>query len=291
MYDLLKKDAIWEFNDACELAFNELKLRLVKYPILRQPNFKFPFIVYTDASGFAVGGILAQADEQNNEYVCCYASRLLKGAEVHYGITEKECLAVVWAVKYFRIYLNGTKFLIVTDHSALKWLMTINDPTGRLARWSLYLQAYDFEIIHRKGKKHSNVDALSRPVLIGEKVKDILPEDISPKSLDPYEDDYLLYYLRHGKHKAGTSKKQVKRVLKEAEVFKWEDMMLKYKASPEEEEHNLIVPPKEERTDIVLRAHLLGHFQIQSTYNRLKEKYYWKNMIEGVKKVISKCLP
>ena len=149
--------------------------------------------------------------------------------------------------------------------------MTINDPTGRLARWSLYLQAYDFEIIHRKGKKHSNVDALSRPVLIGEKVKDILPEDISPKSLDPYEDDYLLYYLRHGKHKAGASKKQVKRVLKEAEVFKWEDMMLKYKASPEEEEHNLIVPPKEERTDIVLRAHLLGHFQIQSTYDRLKE--------------------
>ena len=117
----------------------------------------------------------------------------------------------MWAVKYFRIYLNGTKFLIVTDHSALKWLMTINDPTGRLARWSLYLQAYDFEIIHRKGKKHSNVDALSRPVLIGEKVKDILPEDISPKSLDPYEDDYLLYYLRHGKHKAGTSKKQVKK--------------------------------------------------------------------------------
>ena len=169
--------------------------------------------------------------------------------------------------------------------------MTINDPTGRLARWSLYLQAYDFEIIHRKGKKHSNVDALSRPVLIGEKVKDIMQEDISPKSLDPYEDDYLLYYLRHGKHKAGTSKKQVKRVLKEAEVFKWEDMMLKYKASPEEEEHNLIVPPKEERTDIVLRAHLLGHFQIQSTYDRLKEKYYWKNMIEDVKKVISKCLP
>ena len=65
LYALLKKEVIREFNEACEQAFNELKLRLVKYPILRQPNFNFPFWVYTDASGFAVGLILAQTDEEN----------------------------------------------------------------------------------------------------------------------------------------------------------------------------------------------------------------------------------
>jgi hypothetical protein len=67
----------------------------------------------------------------------------LKGAELHYGITEKECLAVIWSFKHFRIYLYGTKFTVVTDHKALHWLMTINDPTGRLARWQ-----FTYKFIH-----------------------------------------------------------------------------------------------------------------------------------------------
>ncbi len=83
-----------------------------------------------------------------------------KKAELNYGITEKECLAVVYGIKAFRIYLYGTVFKVITDHSALAWLM--KEPTGRLARWSIYLQAYKFDIEHRKG---TNVDALGRPVL------------------------------------------------------------------------------------------------------------------------------
>ena len=67
-----------------------------------------PFIVFTDASGFAIGAILSQVDDKGDEYVCFYASRLLKGAELQYGITEKECFAVVWAVKQFRVYLHGS---------------------------------------------------------------------------------------------------------------------------------------------------------------------------------------
>ena len=85
---------------------------------------------------------------------------------MQYAITEKECLAVVYAVKQFRNYIYGTKFQIVTDHSALAWLMSFKDPTARLARWAIYLQEYEFEIIHRKGSAHTNVDTLSRPVLM-----------------------------------------------------------------------------------------------------------------------------
>ena len=171
LYELIKKKSVFNFDLACQVAFDKLKENLMKQPILRQPVPDRKFTLYTDASGFALGAILSQKDENGKEYVCGYISRLLKGAEVHYGITEKECLAVVWAIKYYRIYLYGTKFEVITDHVALKWLMNINDPTGRLARWAIYLQIYDFEIIHRKGKSHQNVDALSRPVLAVEQAK------------------------------------------------------------------------------------------------------------------------
>lgn len=71
---------------------------------------------------------------------------------------------------------------------------------GRLARWAIYLQAYEFEIVHRKGSKHTNADALSRPVLAIEGVQERDDEDVSPKNLDPYEDERLLYFTENRRH-------------------------------------------------------------------------------------------
>jgi hypothetical protein len=79
------------------------------------------FIIHTDASGLGLGAILSQIDENNNEYVCEYASRQMKGSELNYAITEKECLAVIWAIKLFRHFIYGTHFTVVTDHKALLW--------------------------------------------------------------------------------------------------------------------------------------------------------------------------
>ena len=287
--NLIKKDNSWNFDDQCKIAFDTLKAKLIESPILRYPDLNQTFIVYTDASGYAIGAILAQKDVEGNEYVCSYASRLLKGAEHHYGITEKECLAVVWAIKHFRIYLYGAHFKVITDHAALHWLMTINDPTGRLARWSIYLQAYDFDIIHRKGRLHSNVDCISRPVVNNVICINNTKTDDTFKLLDPYEDDNLLYYLQHKKHRDGLSKNHVKRINCLAKHFIMENQVLKYRIKLSDS-FNLIVPRKEERNMLILNAHLLGHFQILTTVNRLKEKYYWKTMKDDVKKVIDNCM-
>lgn len=81
---------------------------------------------------------------------------------VTYNTTEKELLAVVWAVKHFRPYVYGTKFKIMTDHKPLIWLFSINDPGSRLIRWTLKLEEYDYEIIHKFGRANANPDALSR---------------------------------------------------------------------------------------------------------------------------------
>src|SRR5215207_10076645 len=96
------------------------------------------------------------------ECVIAYASRSLNKAECNYGITDQECLAVVWAVKHFKQYLGLLPFKVITDHSALKFLQTADMPSGKRARWIMYLQQFTFEIIHRPGKENKNADALSR---------------------------------------------------------------------------------------------------------------------------------
>ncbi|KAE9086185.1 hypothetical protein PF006_g26080 [Phytophthora fragariae] len=91
-----------------------------------------------------------------------YASTVNSTTEANYGITELECLAVVWAIKFFRPYIYGRRFTIITDHSALKWLMTGPNLTGKLHRWALTLQELDFDVQYRPGATNVVADALSR---------------------------------------------------------------------------------------------------------------------------------
>ena len=98
---------VWEWTTAQQVAFDTLKKKLVEYPILRHPQLDRKFFVFTDASNNALGAILGQEDDDGKEYVCAYASRLLKAEECNYGITEKECLGVLWAIKHFQYTYMG----------------------------------------------------------------------------------------------------------------------------------------------------------------------------------------
>jgi len=162
MYQLLRKGVPYEWTDQQQKAFELLKRLLTTAPILRYPDFDRPFILHTDASTTGLGAVLAQKDDEGLEYVIAYASRSLNKAERNYSVTELECLAAVWAVKTFRVYLYGTEFNLVTDHTALKWLLNLSEPQGRTARWVVQLQEYQFKVLYRKGVAHQNADALSR---------------------------------------------------------------------------------------------------------------------------------
>lgn len=130
-------------------------------PVIARPNFNLPFVIQTDASNVGLGAVLSQTID-DKKHVICFASRSLSAAEKNYSTTEKECLTVIWAISKFRAYVEGYHFLVITDHSSLRWLHNLKNPTGRLARWSLSLLEYDYEIIHRKGSNHKVPDALSR---------------------------------------------------------------------------------------------------------------------------------
>jgi RNase H-like domain found in reverse transcriptase/Reverse transcriptase (RNA-dependent DNA polymerase)/Aspartyl protease/Zinc knuckle len=160
--ELLKKKVRYKWTGTQQQAFERLKAHLTSAPILAYPDFEKEFILFTDASDLALGAILSQVDQKGHERVIAYASRTLAPAEKNYSVTEKECLAVVWAVTYFRQYLHGSHFNLITDHSALKSLFAYKMPQTRLARWIAILQEYTFTTIYKPGKNHSNVDTLSR---------------------------------------------------------------------------------------------------------------------------------
>ena len=121
--------------------------------MLARRDISKPFIIQCDASGSALGALLAQLFE-DGEHPIIYASRTLTPAERNYSTTERECLALLWAIKKFRPYVEGYKFTAVTDHSALKWLRNLKEPSGRLVRWALEMQQWDFDVKHRKGSLH-----------------------------------------------------------------------------------------------------------------------------------------
>lgn len=146
-----------EFVDTFELC----KKILCNDPILKYPDFEKPFVLTTDASNVAIGAVLSQG-KVGNDLPIAYASRTLNPAETNYSTIEKELLAIVWATKYFRPYLFGRKFLIVTDHKPLQWLFNLKEPSSRLVRWRLKLEEYTYEIVYKKGKSNTNADALSR---------------------------------------------------------------------------------------------------------------------------------
>ena len=159
--DLLKKDVKFIWNDEQNAAFKILRNALCSQPVLQYPDFTRPFLVTTDASGYAIGGVLSQGDI-GSDLPIAYTSRLLNDAEKNYSTIEKELLAIVYCVGHFRPYLYGQKFTLITDHKPLVWLHSVKDPTSRLVRWRLKLAEYEYEVIYKAGKKNANADALSR---------------------------------------------------------------------------------------------------------------------------------
>ena len=122
-----------------------MKEKLTSAPIICAPDWSLPFEVMCDASDYAIGAVLGQR-KNKLLHVIYYASRTLTDAQLNYATTEKELLAVVFAFDKFRSYLIGSKIIVYTDHSALKYFLAKKDAKPRLLRWILLLQEFDLEI-------------------------------------------------------------------------------------------------------------------------------------------------
>lgn len=144
-----------------EKAFRDLKNALSSKPIVRAPNVQKEFFLRTDASDSGIGAVLMQ-EHEGVLHPISYASRQLLPRETRYSAIERECLALVWAIEKFHLFLYGTTFTIQTDHQPLLYLSRAKHINSRVLRWSLALQEYSFKVEHIKGSENVGADYLSR---------------------------------------------------------------------------------------------------------------------------------
>lgn len=276
-------------------AFLLLKRALSEAPVLANPNYDQPFFLHTDASDIGTGSVLMQKIN-GEERVIAYSSQKLSPAEQKYMVTEKELLAIIHAIEKFMPYIQGVKFNVITDHSALQYLRSLKDPCGRLCRWALKLQALDFEVFHRKGKQNVVPDALSRAfgdscvIEIPEETvkKDTcvieIPEDVDTKDVEnsnwynklwdkseKHPEDYKQYRIEAGK-------------------------LYKFVRTPGKDHcySNMWkeVVPDLQKDKILKRFHddvTAGHLGVRKTIKRIYENYFWPGLERDVRTYISAC--
>lgn len=161
---LNRKGSHFKWTEKAQEAFDSLKKSFTEAPVLMHFDPQLPSTLEVDASDFAIGAVLSQTDSTGQTHPIAFYSRKMSPAETNYEIHDKEMLAVVEAMREWRIYLEGAshQITIYTDHRNLEHFVTTKTLNRRQARWSLDLASYDFVIIYRPGSKNTKADALSR---------------------------------------------------------------------------------------------------------------------------------
>lgn len=160
--DLLSTKHKWNWTEEAENAFYQIKQELQKPLVLSRPDPTRTFVLQTDASKEGTAAVLYQERPDGTRDIISYASSRFNPAEQKYHSNEQECLAAVWAIKRYRPYLEGRRFILRTDNRALTWLNTAKDQRAKLTRWALLLQDFTFTLEHCPGRTNELPDALSR---------------------------------------------------------------------------------------------------------------------------------
>ena len=293
--NLLEKDIPFEFDESCLEAYRILKEKLITAPIIVAPDWNIPFELMCDASDFAVGAVLGQR-KNKKMHAIYYASKTLNDAQLNYTTTEKELLAVVFAFDKFRSYLIGTRVIVYTDHSAIKYLISKKDAKPRLIRWILLLQEFDLEIQDRKGTENQVADHLSRlenDNNEGGKVQinECFPDEqlFTLQGNIPWYADFV-NYLVSGILPPELNWQQRKKFLHDVKYYVWDEPFL-FKQCADRILRRCI--PSEEVDNILHQCHSSdygGHFGGEKTAAKvLQSGFYWPSLFKDAYSFVVKC--
>nr|WP_253310135.1 reverse transcriptase domain-containing protein [Rickettsia endosymbiont of Ceutorhynchus assimilis] len=322
LHRLTEEKSTFNWTQECDSAFRKLKGALCTSPVLSYPDYKGMLILDTDASNISVGAVLSQI-QNSQEHVVEYYSRTLSKPERNYCVTRRELLAIVKAVDHFHKYLYGRKFLIRTDHAALKWLLEMKTPEGQLARWIEKLQQYDFQIKHRPGNLHKNADALSRRPC-KEDCKHCQRIDIHEKNTSPavrrtgliVDDKWTTKQMREDQEadqdigqilhlkENDECRPEWREVSNKSLIYKalwaqWnslavENGLLKrvWESADGKSTKSQLVIPKDRVEDVLKEIHdgtSGAHFGVNKTLDKIRERFYWVHYHKDVKSWCRKC--
>lgn len=288
--ELSKEGSVNQWNAAHDKIIQEIKDILTKRENLGFFHEGDETILITDACDLGLGAILLQIDG-TNERVIAYGSKSLSEIESRFCQTEKEALAVVWAMERFQLYLLGRKFELRTDCRALKFIYSErSQSSARLERWVLRLQCFDFSVTHIPGKQNI-ADTLSR-MPVDEK-EDISQEHLIRQIIEERKPKALSWE----ELKEHTSNdKEMLAVMEAVYEGNWDSVQQGYKNVKEELtimdglllRRDRIVIPSTLREKILDLAHE-GHAGIVGTKERLRSKVWYPRMDQDVERKVSTC--
>ena len=145
-----------------DAAFIKVKELLTSAPILHFAWFHTSYIIHVDASDCGAGAFFAQKEDNGKIATTAYLSKRFISSQQQYTATQNKCLAVVLAVTHMIFYIWGRNFVCVTDHSAPRYLYSMQDTSNMLTQWAIALQSCDFSVEHKPGKLNVIPDTLSR---------------------------------------------------------------------------------------------------------------------------------
>lgn len=321
LHKLTEQNAVFSWSRDCDNAFRRLKAALCSSPILSYPQPKGLYVLDTDASNLGIGSVLSQI-QGGQERVIEFYSKVLSKPERNYCVTRKELLAIVKSVDHFHKYLYGRRFLIRTDHAALKWLLQLKNPEGQVARWIEKLQQYDLKIEHRPGKSHGNADALSRRpckedckhccrvekqqglqqvkrITFGTPT-DWTSENLRNEQLNDENISQILTKKENGEEKpvwaeVSSKSREFKALWAQWESLRVENGLLKraWESADGKSVTMQLVLPKNRVREVLAEVHdgkSGGHLGVNKTLAKVRERYYWVNSRDDVERWCRQCV-
>jgi RNase H-like domain found in reverse transcriptase/Integrase zinc binding domain len=294
--DLTKKDKKFEWTTKCQEAFDTMKKRFMEELVLLMPDQSKPFQIESDTSKVATGTILTQLNSNGDQHPVAFLSKTFSETERKYEIYDRELLGIIWALKEWRHYIQGSGHttIVYSNHKNLTYFRTAQKLNDRQARWSLYLSGFDLKLIHLPGTKMVQSNALSRWPDYGmdeqmeEEDKVVLPDNLFINLLDTELQEWIL----NRKELDLDIKNTIETLMEEGpislknnlqdwkieEIDGWKTIFFKGK--------NYIPKDLELQRDIVKMYHnheMAGHPGELETYNGIRQNYWWPGLWTFVK--------